>query len=124
MRARLSLLPSRASTSKIPGLVVRPVNAARIGWAACAGLFLLLLSSLFRAPDVPLAGAALLAFSLFAAVRPGIALLAVAAVVPIAAWTGRQWSGAVAWPETVVIAFLAGYAARNAFARGNRPRDG
>ena len=34
MRARLSLLPSSANTSKIPGLVVRPVNAARSGWAS------------------------------------------------------------------------------------------
>ena len=34
MRARLSAFPSSASTSKIPGLVVRPVSAARSGCAS------------------------------------------------------------------------------------------
>src|SRR6185312_153538 len=42
MRARLSSRPSNASTSKIPGDVVRPVRAARNGWAILPSLTLLL----------------------------------------------------------------------------------
>src|SRR5947209_10306153 len=34
MRLRLSPLPSKTSTSKIPGDTVRPVSAARSGWAS------------------------------------------------------------------------------------------
>src|SRR4029079_7302526 len=38
MRARLSSLPNKASTSNIPGDVVRPVSAARSGWASLPSL--------------------------------------------------------------------------------------
>src|SRR4051794_18189818 len=38
MRARLSSRPSNANTSKIPGDVVRPVSAARSGWASLPSL--------------------------------------------------------------------------------------
>src|SRR5688572_15482304 len=94
--------------------VLSPLAAVRhLLWAASCAVFLLLLSSLVRLPDVPAPVAAtLFAFALFATYRPAPALLAVAALVPIATWTGRQWNGSVAWPETIVIAYLAGYAAR------------
>jgi O-antigen ligase len=86
-------------------------------------VFLLLLSSLFRAPNVPVPAGALFAFAVFAAYRPAAALLAVPILVPIATWFGRYWSGLVAWPETVAIAYLAGYAARTAVERETQPAD-
>ena len=87
-------------------------------WAVSGAIFLLLLSSLFRVPDVPVpVAAALFAFVVFAAYRPAAAILVVAAVVPIASWTGRQWNGRVAWPEVVAMAYLAGYAARKVIER-------
>ena len=96
----------------------------RLLWAASCAVFLLLLSSLFRLPDVPTpVSATLFAFTLFATYRPAPALLAVAALVPIATWTGRQWNGSVAWPETIAIAYLAGYAARKAIEHGREPAD-
>ena len=96
----------------------------RLLWAASCVVFLLLLSSLFRLPDVPAPVAiALFGFALFAAYRPAVAILAVAALVPIATWTGRQWNGSVAWPETIAIAYLAGYAARKAMERDGEPAD-
>lgn len=96
----------------------------RLLWAVSGAVFLLLLSSVFRVPDVPVpVAAALFAFVVFAAYRPGTAILAVAAVVPIASWTGRLWNGRVAWPEVVAIAYLAGYAARKVIARRHEPAD-
>ena len=96
----------------------------RLLWGAGCALFLLLLSSLFRVPDVPGAViAALFAFALLAAYRPSTAIVAVMALIPIAMWTGRHWNGSVAWPETIAVAFLAGYAARKAVERRVEPAD-
>lgn len=96
----------------------------RLLWATSCALFLLLLSSLFRVPDVPVAViAALFAFALLAASRPATAIVAVVALIPIAAWTGRYWNGSVAWPETIAVAFLAGYAARKALEGHVEPAD-
>ena len=33
--------------------------------------------------------------------------------MPVASWIGRSWNGGVAWPETLVVAFVAGYSARS-----------
>ena len=45
-----------------------------------------------------------------------------AALTPFAAWIGRHWNGSVAWPETLAVAFCAGYCARRVV-RGPRSRD-
>ena len=96
----------------------------RFLWAASCALFLLLLSSLVRVPDVPAAViGALFAFVLLAAYRPAGALVAVVALIPIASWTGRHWNGSIAWPETIAVAFLAGYAAHQALERHVEPAD-
>ena len=89
-----------------------------------AAFFLLLLSSLFGAPDVPVAAIVLLAMVPLAAYRPAAALLAVAALVPVASWAGRHWSGAVAWPETIAVVYLAGYAARRTLDVAPKPATG
>ena len=44
--------------------------------------------------------------------RPSAALTILALAIPVASWIGRSWNGGVAWPETLVVAFVAGYSAR------------
>lgn len=97
--------------------------AGRLLWGAGCALFLLLLSSLFGAAAVPIPAAALLVFVVFAAWRPALAIVALPAVIPIAGWAGRQWIGGVAWPETVAVAYLAGYSARKALGWERGPVD-
>lgn len=98
-------------------------SVRRFLWAASCALFLLLLSSLFRVPDVPVAViTALFVFALFAAYRPGAAIIAVVALIPITSWMGRPF-GSIAWPETIAVAFLAGYAARQTGERQVEPAD-
>lgn len=100
-------------------MIVLLVNAARrLLWSAAAVLFGVLLYSLTRIPNVPLVvAAALFVMAGVAAWMPAPALTAVVLLVPVASWLGRTWNGAVAWPEAVALAFLAGYACRYALSR-------
>ncbi len=83
------------------------------GYALLAALLLILLSSLAHVDGVPLPVAiALGAFAAFAAWRPAHALLVIAAVTPLAGFLGHRWGYQVAWAETLVIAFAAGWAGR------------
>ncbi len=96
---------------------------ARFSAALASVLFLALFVSLLRTPQVPgFVAAGWFALAVVSAIRPERGLLALAASVPIAAWLGRQWQPAVAWPETLVVAFCLGYCARRATHRtGERP---
>jgi O-antigen ligase len=87
----------------------------RICGALAALLFFSLLVSLARVPQVPFSTVVgLFALALASALRPERGLLSLAVTVPIAAWLGRQWNPAVAWPETLVVSFCAGYCLRRA----------
>ena len=91
---------------------LRVVSVAAIS-AIAAAFFLALLYSLTTVADVPaMAIAGLAALVVLAAVKPEYGLVAVAAGVPLASWIGRQWTATVAWPETLAVAFCAGYCAR------------
>ena len=93
----------------------------RIAGLLAGALFLALLASLSRVPEVPslfMAGLGCLVVA--AALRPANGLLLLAAGVPIATWAGRQWYSVVAWPETLVVAFCAGYCLRAAVTRPRR----
>jgi O-antigen ligase len=93
-------------------------------WGSASALFLLLLTSVFRAQDVPTPlAAALFAIASGAAYSPRATLLVLASLIPIAAWTGRHWNGNVAWPETLAVAYLAGYAARQIFESRDKTSD-
>ena len=95
----------------------------RGGAALAAGVFLTLLVSLTRIEPIPrviLAG--ILALVPLSALRPHTGLLVLAGLTPFAAWLGRHWNGSVSWPETLVVAFCAGYCARRAV-RGSGARD-
>ena len=94
---------------------MRPLRVLGAGTLAALGaaFFLTLLFSLFRVNDVPLfAIAGLIALVILTIVKPEYGLLALAITVPIASWVGRQWNPLVAWPETLAVAFCAGYCAR------------
>lgn len=96
-------------------LVIVPV-IPRILWGAAAAVFGLLLSSLFRAGNIPLPViAGLVGLAGFTTWRVAGGAIGVAVLVPIAMWFGRQWNWTIAWPETVVVAFLLGYAVRRVF---------
>jgi O-antigen ligase len=75
-------------------------------------LFLTLLLSLARITPLPVLGG-VLALAPLSAFSPRIGLLVLAGLTPFAAWVGRHWNGAVSWPETLVVAFCAGYCARH-----------
>jgi O-Antigen ligase len=102
------------------------------GARSCAALaaagFLVILLSLARVSQVPsLVIVGLLALSVVSALRPERALAALAAGVPVASWLGRPWNTSVAWPETLVVAFCAGYCLRGAIANRRStgaPADG
>jgi O-antigen ligase len=95
----------------------------RVGAALAAAVFLTLLVSLTRVEPIPLVIlvgiAALVPLS---ALSPGTGLLVLAGLTPFAAWLGRHWNGSVSWPETLVVAFCAGYCARRT-TRGSGNRD-
>jgi hypothetical protein len=97
--------------------------SARGGAAAAALLFLVLLASILQVDQIPafvsIALIGLCALSIF---RPDAALYVVACGVPIAAWLGRHVNGSVSWPETLAVAFCAGYCARGSRQR-TRERD-
>ncbi|CAN5826639.1 hypothetical protein BH18ACI5_BH18ACI5_07410 [soil metagenome] len=100
--------------------ILRPLFnfGRRLLWTALAALFAVLLFSLRGIESVPGAvTASLFAIAVLSGWRPTTGLTIVAAVVPIASWTGRRWTGTVGWPEAVAIAFLLGYACRQATAR-------
>ncbi|MDQ3346382.1 MAG: O-antigen ligase family protein, partial [Acidobacteriota bacterium] len=70
-------------------------------------------TSVLRLDAVPVPVAlAILSIGLLALFRPDHGLLAVAAIVPVAAHMLRRWSPGVAWAETMVMAFAAGWYVR------------
>jgi O-antigen ligase len=90
--------------------------------AGCA-LFAILLLSLRHVDGVPAAVVLfLVGLAGLSARRPGAALTLLAVLLPVANWTGRTWNGSVAWPETLVVAFAAGYCARG-LRRSTEPAD-
>jgi O-antigen ligase len=90
-------------------------SGARAGAALVTVCFLSLLLSLLHVPAVPAAAiAGLLALVVLSMLRPDQGLACLAVFVPIASWIGRQWNPSVSWPETMVVAFCAGYCARGA----------
>jgi O-antigen ligase len=90
----------------------------RTAAALATVLFAALIVSMFRVEPLPLAvPIALVGFAVFAALKPDAALIGLALIIPFVAWLGRHLNGTVSWPETVVVAFAAGYCAR-----GVRPR--
>jgi O-antigen ligase len=91
---------------------------ARGSAALAAAVFLTLIASLFRIePISPLILGGVLAIIPLAAIAPRTALLVVAGLTPFVAWIGRHWNGSVSWPETLVVAFCAGYCARRVVTR-------
>jgi O-antigen ligase len=92
--------------------------STRVAAALGAAVFLTLLVSLARADGVTLPIlTALAGLAVAAAFYPGAASIALALLVPIAQWLGRGWNPALTWPETLMVAFCAGYCARIAAAR-------
>ena len=97
-----------------------------VGWKASAALAAALLLTLLLSlasfdPGSVLTMAALIALVILAARYPATALLVLATLIPVASWLGRRWNGSVAWAEALVIAFAAGYCARQATnSRDNR----
>jgi O-antigen ligase len=96
--------------------------ARRLLWSAAAALFAVLLFSFAAIEPVPSPVTAfLVALAVVSAWRTSAGLTIVALLVPIAAWIGRTWDDRPAWPEAVAVAFLLGYAARQALdASGDR----
>lgn len=93
---------------------VRALSGLALSTLAAA-FFLALLASLTAVPGVPpIAVAGLAGLAVLALVRPEHGLAALAVGIPIASWLGRQWAPGVAWPETLAVAFCAGYCARGA----------
>jgi O-antigen ligase len=91
---------------------------------AGALLFIVLLWSLSTIEHVPRAVFPwLLALAALAAFTPERALLLIVAFVPVATWYARGWNYLVAWPETLVVAFAAGYLVHCAYAE-RLARDG
>lgn len=87
--------------------------ARRIGAALVSLLFFGLLLSLAGLGSFPKAAlGALVVFAGFAAWQPATALLILTTVLPVAAWLGRRVNGEIAWAEALVLAFTAGYCAR------------
>lgn len=98
--------------------------ARRILWSGAAALGGALLFSLALIESVPAPlTAALFVLGGVAAWKPGIGLTVVAFTMPLASWTGRTWDGSIAWPEVIAVAFLLGYAIRQAFASAEDPAD-
>ena len=89
--------------------------------AACgltAAILIVIAASLFHVDWVPvLIAAGVLCLAVVAAVRPDRALLAVAAAAPLATYMLRRWNPGVAWAETLVVAFGAGWFSRRLFLR-------
>ena len=90
-------------------------------WAASCLVFTTLLLSIRLVEQVPwFITVLLIGFAAMSAWRPSAALIALAAAIPVAAWTGRTWNGSIAWPETLVVGFAAGYSARAVWSRSEQ----
>ena len=95
--------------------------SAAIAVASC-GIFTVLLLSLARVDGIPwYIPTVLIGFGGLSAWRPSAALKTLAAAIPVASWVGRLWNEGVAWPETLVVAFVAGYSASQIRRPQNRP---
>jgi hypothetical protein len=105
-------MSKRLTPEPTPG--VGFARTLRIAFAAVGfGVFTILLLSLRNVDDVPISVTALLVvLAGFSAWNPAAALAILAASIPVASWVGRTWNGSVAWPETLAVAFAAGYSAR------------
>jgi O-antigen ligase len=78
--------------------------------ALTAVILLVVLSSILRVDWIPWpVPAGLFGLAMLSAWRPAYGLLFVAALTPVASYLGRRWNGQVAWAETLVIAFTAGW---------------
>jgi O-antigen ligase len=87
---------------------VSSVRAA--GRAVTAACLTIILAGLFYDNALPrLVPIGLMAFAAVTMWRPEIALLLVAALTPIATSIGRSWDAQVAWAETIVVSFAAGW---------------
>jgi O-antigen ligase len=96
--------------------------SARVAAAVAAGGFLALIYSLHLVEGTTFTIiTAFYLFAAFAAAMPGPALMLVAGLVPIASWLGRSTNEYIAWAEAIVVAFAAGYCARVAATRTDRP---
>ena len=84
--------------------------AARAGWLLSAALFATILSSILHVDHVgPAAPILLVLLAVCAAVRPELGVLVTVAATPVAWYLSTQlWNLAVAWPEAIVCAALAG----------------
>ena len=90
-------------------------------WAASCLVFTTLVLSIRLVEQVPWFITVLLfGFAVMSAWRPSAALIVLAAAIPVAAWTGRTWDGSIAWPETLVVGFAAGYSARAVWSRSEQ----
>lgn len=103
------------------------VWGTKLGAALAAAVFCAFLFSLAGIDGVHgLVLVGLIALVFLSALRPDQALATLAIGVPVAAWLGRQWNPSVAWAETLVVAFCAGYSVRGLVRRpevSNRQPD-
>jgi O-antigen ligase len=86
-------------------------------WRVCAAIAAItfltpLLSLPTLEPHPPAITVALIALAIVAAWRPSSALLVVTTLIPVVAWLGRSWNPSMAWAEALVVAYCAGYCAR------------
>lgn len=102
----------------LPSAISLRRAGAGVAWSAASVAFVTLLLSLTRIPEVPLyVAVSVLGFAVFVACRPGDGLWLLAGAIPVASWLGRRWHPELAWPETLAVAFLAGYCGRAALSR-------
>jgi hypothetical protein len=95
----------------------------RIGAVTGAAVSLALLLTTINLPSpLPLALAGLLLLTVVAAWRIDVALLVLAAAVPIARFAGRLL-GTAAWPEMLALAVIAGWFCRRAITRDRLQGD-
>ncbi len=97
-------------------------------WRVCAAVAAItflapLLSLPTLEPHPPAVTVALVAFVLITAWRPAAALLVIATVIPIVAWLGRSVNPSIAWAEALVVAYCAGYCARQVTSARDQPTD-
>ena len=96
---------------------------ARVGWLLSAAFFATILSSTLHVDYLGVSALILLLLiAVAAAVRPGIGVMVVVAVTPVAAYLAAQtWRANIGWAEAIACAVLTG-ASLNALA--GRDRDG
>ena len=93
------------------------------GQAITAACLTLILAGLFHDIALPrLIPIGLIAFAGVTIWRPAIALVMVAALTPLATAIGRSWDPQVAWAETIVISFGAGWLWRAVLVRQSAAR--